>query len=101
MLRRLLRPLDLRPGVPQRHRPVEHRRVWPAVRVDAEVAEPFELDLVARLGFGQTRLQPAVVQDLQRAGVQVILDLTGGAGRVRVVEQPVVEADLGLDRVRR
>src|SRR3954469_7401025 len=52
--------LKLGPGVLERERPVEHRTAGPRIGIDAEVAQPLELDGLARAGLSERRLQLAV-----------------------------------------
>jgi hypothetical protein len=53
-----LRLLDAGPGVAESHRPVEDEALRRRVRIDAEVAEPLELEAAARrapIRLGSTR----------------------------------------------
>src|SRR6266568_8851147 len=48
---------DSRPGVSKRYGAIEYERAATGVRVDTEIAEPFELDLQSRRRRGQARFE--------------------------------------------
>ena len=55
----------------QRHRAVEHRRVRARVRIDAEIAQPLELEARAWRRLGERRLDLAADEPLERVRVEV------------------------------
>src|SRR5687768_12468889 len=89
----------LRPRVFQRHGAVEDRAARLRVGVGGEIAEALELELLARLNFPEARLQLRVGDYFEAAGVEVDAPVLAGGDvfRVRVLEQVVVEAHLGVD----
>ena len=64
-----------------------------AVLVAHEIALPFKLHHLGRIGFGHTRLDPRVLQNFQRLRIKVRGEVAGI--RVWLGEQRVVEADFG------
>src|SRR5262245_6499253 len=72
--------LDLRPGVAEGDRPIEHRRARRRVGVDAEVALPFELETVAWRGGGEARFELRVGESDERLGVELLEPLAFLAG---------------------
>src|SRR5438093_141738 len=91
-----------RPGVAQRDDTVEHGRAGTVVRVDAEVAEAFELEARARPGAGKARLDLTAAQDLERLGIHVVRERPARFVGFRILhrEQTIVEPDFRRARVR-
>ena len=60
--------LDLLPGVLERHRAIEHRMPRRRLGIDAEVAEPLELEALPR-GLAETRLEPRPLDRWSESGL--------------------------------
>ncbi len=87
--------LDVRPSVAQGHRAVEYGFAVGGIRVNAEVAFPLELELIAGFGFGKARLHLRFWNHLQGVGIEVVAPILVFFQGVQVLngEQPIVEAD--------
>ena len=96
--------LHPRPRVLERHRAVEHRRAGRGVGIDAEVAEPLELER-ASPGCAPRRATArpcSRVNDFERRGVELRQEVRRRPRRASRREQPIVEAHFGVDaRARR
>src|SRR5262249_22811269 len=62
---------DLRPGVAQPDRPVEHRFARLRIRVAHEIALPLELHGLGCIAAGEPRLEPRVGQHLEGIRIDV------------------------------
>src|SRR5215213_2275712 len=70
LVTRLQLLLNPRPGVLQLDRPVEHGMLRRAVGIDAEVADPLELETCADGCRGGARLHLRIADHLERSGIQ-------------------------------
>src|SRR5690606_18949670 len=86
--------LDLRPAVAQADRAVEDEPLRAAVGVDAEVPEALELHAMPGRRVGEARLDPAVLEDLERGRGQRLDRVAAVLRRILGGEEAVVEADL-------